>query len=284
MTSTLTSRTGTVHHAPAASEFAHSSDGTLCNGVGASRGQVRWYWRKGVVSCKGCLKVIAKAHAEALRYDQAIFGGATVKAEDTPPARSAGSSTLPQAQRTPSGAPHVAVSVRAVELEEDGTFPVITPVGSTTTHAGRYEGHFTVPVCTGKRLADAGYGLTTGTSAADVSCQRCKPLAPPAPKPVRRPQIDHKRCEHPATPRARRACRTAQRALEAQAKYAVDDRVTVKLDDAAPMPADILEVKVRASQLDPAVAVVTYVVKTVRNRTVCFVAAEKVLGLAERGN
>jgi|SRR5687768_2010483 len=59
MTTTLTSLTGKVHHAP------HWVDGTLCNVAGAGRGQVTWYWRRGQVTCKACLKVIAKAWDEA---------------------------------------------------------------------------------------------------------------------------------------------------------------------------------------------------------------------------
>lgn len=135
MTTTLTSLTGKVHHA------VGLVDGTACNGIGAARGNVRWYTRKGAVTCKACLKVIAKAHDEALACDATLPAPVAVPQ----PVRSAGSSTLPQVQRTPSGAPHVA-----------------TPVVRT-----------------------------------------------------RKPQINHKACAHPGTPRARRACRKAQRAASA---------------------------------------------------------------------
>lgn len=56
---TLKSTTGNVRHVPAL------GDGTLCNGVGASRGNVRWYWSNGAADCKRCLKLLPGVIAEA---------------------------------------------------------------------------------------------------------------------------------------------------------------------------------------------------------------------------
>lgn len=104
--------------------------------------------------------------------------------------------------RHPQAAPELVNSL------EDGVFSVVTLVGSTTTHAVQWDGEeMTTLACTGKRPADAGYTLGQGRTANDVACQRCKALVPAAP--VRRPQINHRRCSHPATARARRACREA---------------------------------------------------------------------------
>lgn len=68
---TLTSATGNVHHAPAretlgADGKVHPGEGTVCNGIGSARGNVRWYVRKGKkVTCKRCIRVIAAQVADA---------------------------------------------------------------------------------------------------------------------------------------------------------------------------------------------------------------------------
>lgn len=236
---TLTSRTGKVHHA------AGRRDGTLCNEVGESRGQVKWYVNKrGTVSCKSCLKALAKAEAEAYAWDDVVFAGtpeaaapvatevastprlrpsraalaATGRAiheEQVAAARSVGSSRLPQAQRTSIGDPHVA-----------------TPA--------------------------------------------------PAPQPARRPQINHKRCQHPQTPAARRACRTARRDAEAAAQYRVGQKVMVKLDDAPPMRAEITDVQARSFlRFGKLLVSLTYVVKTERTRMIFPLSENRVLHAVE---
>lgn len=172
---------------------------------------------------------------------------------------------------------HDAAAPRGCSVNEYGIFPVITPVGSTTTHAGRYEGNFTVPACTGQQLADPGYALSDGITAKDVSCKRCKPLVP-APVVARRPQINHKRCNHPQTPAARRECRTAQRAVEAAAKYEVGQVAMVKLDDAPPMKAEITQIQIRSYlRFGKIAAVLTYVAVTERTRTVVLLDESRVL-------
>lgn len=47
------------------------AEGPLCNGVGASRGNVRWYQREAkAVTCKSCLRILAGQHAEAITENE----------------------------------------------------------------------------------------------------------------------------------------------------------------------------------------------------------------------
>jgi hypothetical protein len=86
---TLKSTTGNVRHVPAL------GDGTLCNGVGASRGNVRWYWSNGAADCKRCLKllpgVIAQAEVEAHAVNAEVASQVEQPTVETTPATGTGS-------------------------------------------------------------------------------------------------------------------------------------------------------------------------------------------------
>lgn len=76
----LTSATGSVTHLEGRErvvEYAGApsrlvrAEGPVCNGIGAARGNVRWYEREAkAITCKRCLAILEKAHAEALTENE----------------------------------------------------------------------------------------------------------------------------------------------------------------------------------------------------------------------
>ena len=76
----LTSASGTVTHLDGREHVAKYVDapdavvraeGPACNGVGASRGNVRWSEREAkAVTCKSCLRILAGQHAEAITENE----------------------------------------------------------------------------------------------------------------------------------------------------------------------------------------------------------------------